>query len=75
MVVVDSKQSLTITGNGDVLEPNDGIAGILLPILSYLSFDILNTYCFRILQMACFDLDFLKWTFSQRDRVEWLSTN
>ena len=32
MVVVDSKQSLTITGNGDVLEPNDGIAGILLLI-------------------------------------------
>ena len=27
MVVADKKQSLTITGNGDVLEPNDGIIG------------------------------------------------
>ena len=27
MVVADTKQSLTITGNGDVLEPNDGIIG------------------------------------------------
>lgn len=27
MVVADRKQSLTITGNGDVLEPNDGIIG------------------------------------------------
>lgn len=27
MVVADSKQSLTITGNGDVLEPHDGIIG------------------------------------------------
>lgn len=28
MVVADAKQSLTITGNGDVLEPHDGIIGI-----------------------------------------------
>ncbi|KAK9810058.1 hypothetical protein WJX72_004110 [[Myrmecia] bisecta] len=28
MVVADSKQSLTITGNGDVLEPHDGIIAI-----------------------------------------------
>ena len=27
MVVADKRQSLTITGTGDVLEPNDGIAG------------------------------------------------
>lgn len=27
MVVADDKQSLTITGNGDVLEPHDGIIG------------------------------------------------
>ena len=27
MVVADAKQSLTITGNGDVLEPHDGIIG------------------------------------------------
>ena len=27
MVVADSRQSLTITGNGDVLEPHDGIIG------------------------------------------------
>ena len=27
MVVADKKQSLTITGTGDVLEPNDGIIG------------------------------------------------
>ena len=27
MVVADSKQSLTITGNGDVLEPHDGVIG------------------------------------------------
>lgn len=28
MVVADDKQSLTITGNGDVLEPHDGIIAI-----------------------------------------------
>ena len=28
MVVADKKQSLTITGTGDVLEPNDGVIGI-----------------------------------------------
>eukprot|EP00891_Asterochloris_glomerata_P002523 jgi/Astpho2/2523/Aster-04239 len=28
MVVADSRQSLTITGNGDVLEPHDGIIAI-----------------------------------------------
>ncbi|KAK9844015.1 hypothetical protein WJX81_001960 [Elliptochloris bilobata] len=28
MVVADSKQSLTITGNGDVLEPHDGVIAI-----------------------------------------------
>ena len=28
MVVADAKQSLTITGNGDVLEPHDGIIGL-----------------------------------------------
>jgi ATP-dependent HslUV protease subunit HslV len=28
MVVADAKQSLTITGNGDVLEPHDGIIAI-----------------------------------------------
>ena len=27
MVVADAKQSLTITGNGDVLEPHDGVIG------------------------------------------------
>lgn len=27
MVVADKKQSLTITGNGDVLEPHDGVIG------------------------------------------------
>ena len=27
MVVADAKQSLTITGNGDVLEPYDGVIG------------------------------------------------
>ena len=30
MVVADAKQSLTITGNGDVLEPHDGIIGLSL---------------------------------------------
>ena len=29
MVVADDKQSLTITGNGDVIEPHDGIIGAL----------------------------------------------
>ena len=29
MVVADSKQSLTITGNGDVLEPHDGVIGTI----------------------------------------------
>ena len=29
MVVADAEQSLTITGNGDVLEPHDGIVGEL----------------------------------------------
>ena len=28
MVVADAEQSLTITGNGDVLEPHDGIIGM-----------------------------------------------
>ena len=28
MVVADAKQSLTITGNGDVLEPHDGVIGM-----------------------------------------------
>ena len=34
MIVADDKQSLQITGNGDVLEPHDGIIGerVLLPI-------------------------------------------
>ena len=27
MVVADAKQSLTISGSGDVLEPHDGIIG------------------------------------------------
>ena len=27
MIVADAKQSLTITGNGDILEPHDGIVG------------------------------------------------
>jgi len=33
MIVADDKQSLQITGNGDVLEPHDGIIGerVLLP--------------------------------------------
>ena len=31
MVVADAEQSLTITGNGDVLEPHDGIIGDELP--------------------------------------------
>ena len=29
MVVADAKESLTITGNGDVVEPHDGIVGEL----------------------------------------------
>ena len=29
MVVADKTQSLTISGNGDVVEPNDGIVGML----------------------------------------------
>lgn len=28
MIVADAKQSLTITGNGDILEPHDGIIGV-----------------------------------------------
>ena len=28
MVVADKTQSLTISGNGDVVEPNDGIVGM-----------------------------------------------
>ncbi len=32
MVVADAKQSLTITGNGDVLEPHDGIIGTKVAI-------------------------------------------
>lgn len=31
MIVADSKHSLQITGNGDVLEPHDGIIGEVLP--------------------------------------------
>jgi len=27
MIVADGKQSLQITGNGDVLEPHDGVIG------------------------------------------------
>ena len=30
MVVADKSQSLTISGNGDVVEPNDGIVGMVL---------------------------------------------
>jgi hypothetical protein len=30
MIVADGKHSLQITGNGDVLEPHDGIIGELL---------------------------------------------
>ena len=33
MVVADDKQSLTITGNGDVLEPHDGIIGMSTALL------------------------------------------
>ena len=29
MVVADAKESLTITGNGDVVEPHDGVVGVL----------------------------------------------
>ena len=29
MVVADAKESLTITGNGDVVEPHDGVVGAL----------------------------------------------
>ena len=29
MVVADRKESLTITGNGDVVEPHDGVVGEL----------------------------------------------
>lgn len=31
MVVADAKESLTITGNGDVVEPHDGVVGELPP--------------------------------------------
>ena len=34
MVVADAEQSLTITGNGDVLEPHDGIIGTQPDLLS-----------------------------------------
>lgn len=30
MIVADGKQSLQITGNGDVLEPHDGVIGEVL---------------------------------------------
>ncbi len=36
MVVADDKQSLTITGNGDVLEPHDGIIGMSTALLTLL---------------------------------------
>ena len=32
MIVADDKQSLQITGNGDVLEPHDGIIGERWPL-------------------------------------------
>lgn len=32
MIVADAKQSLQITGNGDVLEPHDGIIGPFLQL-------------------------------------------
>ena len=28
MIVADAKESLTITGNGDVVEPHDGVIGM-----------------------------------------------
>jgi ATP-dependent protease HslVU (ClpYQ) peptidase subunit len=31
MIVADAKESLTITGNGDVVEPHDGVIGTCLP--------------------------------------------
>ena len=37
MVVVDKDVSLTVTGNGDVLEPSDGVIGkMVLPSLNVL---------------------------------------
>ncbi len=38
MVVADAKESLTITGNGDVVEPHDGVVGEpSIPVRSQLS--------------------------------------
>lgn len=31
MIVADAKESLTITGNGDVVEPHDGVIGAFWP--------------------------------------------
>ncbi len=31
MIVADAKESLTITGNGDVVEQHDGVIGMFIP--------------------------------------------
>ena len=36
MIVADANQSLTITGNGDILEPHDGIIGKQMRLLMLL---------------------------------------
>ena len=54
MIVADDKQSLQITGNGDVLEPHDGIIGerMLLP-LSQRCIVVCTPQCARLLTVAC----------------------
>ncbi len=50
MVVADSRQSLTITGNGDVLEPHDGIIGELVAVAAC---TVHTGCCSSALQLSC----------------------
>ena len=50
MVVADSKQSLTITGNGDVLEPHDGIIGTAVAIAAC---TVHTGCCSKALHLSC----------------------
>ena len=50
MVVADSRQSLTITGNGDVLEPHDGIIGTAVAVAAC---TVQTGCCSSALQLSC----------------------
>lgn len=48
MVVADAEISLTITGNGDVLEPYDGVIGMAMLFLFCCALAFNLCYCIAI---------------------------